>query len=41
MIIISCAVGAGLFGLLTRFWSPASALATLLILAIMFRFLLA
>ncbi len=38
MTIIFCAAGIGLFGLLTRFCSPAMSLAALGILAFLVRF---
>jgi hypothetical protein len=37
MTLIYCAAGIGLFGVMTRFWSPAVSLAALLILAILMR----
>ena len=37
MTIMICAAGLGLFGVMARFWSPASALAAALLLAIALR----
>jgi hypothetical protein len=37
MTIVFCAAGLGVFGLLAKYWSPAMALAAVLILAVVLR----